>query len=574
MIILKKIFSFLARVVLPRITIVGIDIQDKHMVSIAVMRKGISVQTLNAITHQVPEEAIENGIMRQPAVLRGVIEAILRALPSRFGSSPDPIFVLSVPPHHLYTETIFLPPMNKHDLTEAVQLKIENALPWPTNETYVDWQVFETPHPEKIGVFIAAIEKSALDSYLQVFMENDFKIGACEFHLVSLSRFLTAQATKPFIFILIDEDGIEFSIFFNNTLIAHHHHPLSNSTSSTGLTLSSNSFDTTPSTPLRTSQDKSGQVPSIPRPDSLLSQNVSPSSETTDGRNMTSAALPSQNATAGTAGQMGQANSLEAEQTKTDNITSILETKVRQLMNYAEENLGLSAEQIFVLNTAQYQSAQEVIQNVSGISVQVFGPPLNFDPKTLIAHGAALRPYESTDASINLVPSELGGRYRENLFLKIVDFWTDIFFAYALIVLIVLASTFLFFRTQYQTIHQNDKLTAATDNMAITPETKTLIEEASSFNTLGATFKKDALTRRKIGERLKIILQEARYSGLTFQNARSVERGVITASFLAPTRDVALSFVHSLEQAGFVATIPLDQLAGEKNIQLSMNIKY
>ncbi len=550
MAILKIISSFLARVVLPRITIVGIDIQDKHMVSIAVMRKGISVQTLNAVTHPVPEEAIENGEMRQPAVLRGVLETILRALPSRFGSAPDPIFVLSVPPHHLYTETIFLPPMNKRDLTEAIQLKIENALPWPTNETYVDWQMFETPHPEKIGVFIAAIKKSALDSYLQVFMENDFKIGACEFHLVSLSRFLTAQATKPFIFILLDEDGIEFSIFFNNMLIAHHHHPFSNSTASRpeGEARSAGAA-------LQTSSQPSQNAPQP-------SQNAPPSSETTDGHSTAGTAQPSQSY----GGQAGQA--------KQDNITSILEAKVRQLMNYAEGNLGLSAEQIFVLNTAQYQSVQEVIQNVSGISVQVFGPPLNFDPKTLIAHGAALRPYESTEASINLVPSELGGRYRENLFLKIVDFWTNIFFAYAFIVLIVLSSTFLFFRTQYQALRQNDKLAATTENMAITPETKTLIEEAISFNALAATFKKNVLTRRTIGERLKLVLQEARRSGLTFQNARSIERGTITASLLASTRDAALSFVRSLEQAGLTVTIPLDQLAREKDIQLSVNIKY
>lgn len=53
-------------------------------------------------------------------------------------------------------------------------------------------------------------------------MEEGWRVGVCEFHIISLARFISKEQAHSFIFVLIDEDGAEFAVFANDSLIVHH----------------------------------------------------------------------------------------------------------------------------------------------------------------------------------------------------------------------------------------------------------------------------------------------------------------------------------------------------------------
>lgn len=220
---LLAFFQLLSRVVLPRVVVIGIDIQDEHMIAVASARTGNTTKPIASAIVALPASAIEDGEVRNRSALSSGIKELIAALPPALFKplKGEPIVIISVPPHHVYSETTMFPLMDEKDLQNAVQLKIETALPWPVAETYYDWRRVPVKDPKRIGIFIAAVSKKSLDEYLTAFAEAGRHVAGCEFHLVSMGRFL-ANEPVPFVFILRDEDGVEFGVFNHGKLIGHY----------------------------------------------------------------------------------------------------------------------------------------------------------------------------------------------------------------------------------------------------------------------------------------------------------------------------------------------------------------
>lgn len=216
-------FKFISKLVLPKIITVGIDIQDRHLVAVANSRIRSRNEVIASGVYELSEDAIENGELKNPETVRKAIKDFIAKIPSgRFKSSSERIFVLSIPPHHLYTETAFFPLMSDAELAEAIHLKIETSLPWPVDQAYFDWLVIPASGQKQIGVFIAAISRQVLNEYLKIFLEEKWVVGACEFHMLSLAKFINPNYFKSFLFALIDEDGIEFSVFSGGKILTHY----------------------------------------------------------------------------------------------------------------------------------------------------------------------------------------------------------------------------------------------------------------------------------------------------------------------------------------------------------------
>jgi hypothetical protein len=217
---LGKLLKRISRITLPRIVVIGVDIQDRHVLGVATLRHEGEVKLLHSEVFEIPEDAIENGELKRPEVLDVIVQKLVDAVPQgRWWKDNEPIFVLSIPPERLYTETLFFPSMNDIELEEAIRLKLETSLPWPQNSAYVDWVVMRMS--DRVGVFLAAMAKSVLDQYFRVFLDKGLRVGACEFHLFSLIRFVGTEDAQSFIFVLIDEDGFEFGIFALGGILGH-----------------------------------------------------------------------------------------------------------------------------------------------------------------------------------------------------------------------------------------------------------------------------------------------------------------------------------------------------------------
>jgi len=211
----------MARIVLPRITVVGIDIQDRHIAAVASLRQLERGAQIASGIEEVPEAAIDDGRIIIVEPVAKAIHTLVQSIPiSRLKN--EPVLVVSLPPHHIYTETALFPLMNERDLQEAVNLRLETSLPWPKAEIYVDWKRINIGDPKRIAVFVSAVHKPLFDQYLDIFIKGKWRVAAAEFHLISLARLIKVTTADPFIFILIDEDGAEFAIFYQGTMISHY----------------------------------------------------------------------------------------------------------------------------------------------------------------------------------------------------------------------------------------------------------------------------------------------------------------------------------------------------------------
>jgi len=224
---ISSLFKLISRIALPKIIVVGIDIQDRHLFGVATLRiRGIT-KIVASGSYELSEDAIEGGELRRSEMIQAAIQSLLASIPgSRWHTSHEPIFVLSLPPQHLYSEVAFFPVADDRELEEAVHLKLETSLPWPVQDSYVDTGAIKKKSGDERGVFIAAIAKPILDQYLRPFFLHGWRVGAAEFHLFSLVRFIAPHYAKSFIFILIDEDGIEFAAFAFQTIMLHYLQPI------------------------------------------------------------------------------------------------------------------------------------------------------------------------------------------------------------------------------------------------------------------------------------------------------------------------------------------------------------
>jgi len=219
-----KVLKFISNIVLPQIIVVGLDIEEDQIAGVARTNKyGVSTVVATNV-FPLSKGAIVNGELKNPDELKEAVKALIKKIPTgekELGAANEPIFVLSIPPNHLYTETVIIPSMSDEDLLQSVNLKIETSLPWPKDQSYSDWNKVAIDEERGVGAFIAGTSKPILDQYFKVFLENGWKVGACEFHLFSLARVINSAGEKPFIFVLIGEGGVELAVYAFGSIISH-----------------------------------------------------------------------------------------------------------------------------------------------------------------------------------------------------------------------------------------------------------------------------------------------------------------------------------------------------------------
>ncbi|MEK7146716.1 MAG: hypothetical protein AAB772_00485 [Patescibacteria group bacterium] len=478
-------FKLISKLVLPKIITIGIDIQDRHLIAVATSQLGNKNGVIASGVYELSDDAIENGELKNSATIRKAVRDFVVKIPGgRFKSSSEHIFILSIPPHHLYTETAFFPLMSEAELNEAIHLKIETSLPWPVDQAYVDWLAMPASGQKQIGVFIAAVSRQVLNEYLKIFLEEKWMVGACEFHMLSLSKFINPSYFKSFLFALIDEDGIEFSVFSNGKILTHY------------------------------------------------LQGVSSNEE----------------------------------------VKKILEDKINHLINYIKGSFGIAVERVFIFDRINSEYVLTNIQEKTGIPAQALTPSPHLDPRLFIAQGASLRSYGPIESSLNLLPPEFGGRYRENLFLKTLSLWFKIFSVFGFTLIFAFTGALVFLLSQQSFFaKENAGLDSLFEQQLAKAEP--LIKKAEHFNKLSAAVK--AVSSRSMsGFRLAIAKKEAEKNGLIFIDARLVGPRQIAISLVAPTRESALEFEKALKSNGAFLDVnfPIAELSPEQNLNIHITL--
>lgn len=114
----------------------------------------------------------------------------------------------SLPVSFTYSRVVNLPPMEDKDLKEAVRLEVEQSIPVPYEELYVDYESADNPKDNTLEVLIVAAPKKIVDSYEVLFNALGLELVLLETTINSVARIVSHADSTDTPTLIIDFGSI------------------------------------------------------------------------------------------------------------------------------------------------------------------------------------------------------------------------------------------------------------------------------------------------------------------------------------------------------------------------------
>lgn len=108
----------------------------------------------------------------------------------RIGKLPSNHVVLGIPTDKTYTRTFSIPNKNLKNLKEAINLEIEQYIPIPSSQLYIDYNIIEKDS-EATTIQICAVPKTVADSCANAAKQAGLEVIMIEPGINSIARLLT-----------------------------------------------------------------------------------------------------------------------------------------------------------------------------------------------------------------------------------------------------------------------------------------------------------------------------------------------------------------------------------------------
>lgn len=157
--------------------------------------------------------AVDNGVIVDPDTVKQSLEPLLENIV--IGNLTTDRVIASIPMAYIYSRILELTGVEEEDLTEAVELEAQQYVPLDNEDIYLDYAVLEQPEEGKIRVFMVAVPKTVVDSYLELFADLDLEIYGTEPSLLAIMRAIknTHQDEKPKIIIDFGSQSSDLAIY-------------------------------------------------------------------------------------------------------------------------------------------------------------------------------------------------------------------------------------------------------------------------------------------------------------------------------------------------------------------------
>lgn len=138
-----------------------------------------------------PAEAIADGVIINPSEMAKAIRPLLTNM--TYGGITSRRVATGLPAGKVFTRTLQLPHMNSSDLAAAIHYEVEQYVPVPVNDLYVDFEIINTVKAiagkdGHIDVLMVAAPRAIVDSYIKLFDELNLQIGAIETSMAAAVR--------------------------------------------------------------------------------------------------------------------------------------------------------------------------------------------------------------------------------------------------------------------------------------------------------------------------------------------------------------------------------------------------
>lgn len=160
----------------------GLDISDKSVKVVKMKKDGGGLRPVYFASETIEPGLIVNGSIENKEALVVVFQKIKEKHKLEF-------VTVSLPEEKAYVFNVLLP-MEVKNIREALELQIEEHVPFPSDHVIFDYEILETHKNGKIIVSVSAISKQVAEDYANVLTEAGITPFAFEIEAHSLSRAL------------------------------------------------------------------------------------------------------------------------------------------------------------------------------------------------------------------------------------------------------------------------------------------------------------------------------------------------------------------------------------------------
>lgn len=183
----------------------GLDFSDLSLRVVNLKKKGRFFSLASWGETKIEPGIIKQGEIMNQEVLSDIIKNSLINLKGEKLKIKN--VVASLPEKHAFLEVIKMPKMEKKELNTAVPFEVENYIPFPVEEVYLDFEVVPPLNgysKKSIDVLIAAIPKNIVDPYVYCLKRAGLSLQALEIESQSISRALIKSQVSSSPVLLVD----------------------------------------------------------------------------------------------------------------------------------------------------------------------------------------------------------------------------------------------------------------------------------------------------------------------------------------------------------------------------------
>jgi len=197
----------------------GFDIGTHNIKVVQLHKAGHKTEVQGYGTAYFPPESVVEGIVSDPAALAKAVKPLLHKL--SYGKLTSNRVVTGLPSAKLFTRTLELPPMSGGDLNQAIAYEVEQYVPVPVTDLYIDHEVVNTTSGKDghMDVVMTAAPRAIVDSYLKLFDELKLEVGAIEAGMTAVVRALLHSGDAGGSTLVVDIGSISSDLTIYDTYI-------------------------------------------------------------------------------------------------------------------------------------------------------------------------------------------------------------------------------------------------------------------------------------------------------------------------------------------------------------------
>ncbi len=207
----------------------GLDISDSSLkiIKLEKERRGFSVSSFNSM--EIKRGVVEIGIIKDEKTLAKIIKSAYEKAKGK--KIQTKYVVASLPEEESFLQVIQMPRMSPEELKSAVIFEVENYIPLPIDQVYLDFQAIAPIKDglDHIDVLVVATPKHVVNSYVSCLKSAGLIPLILESESQSTIRALVKDETSecPLVALDLGENKTDFIVFAGRSIRFTHSIPIS-----------------------------------------------------------------------------------------------------------------------------------------------------------------------------------------------------------------------------------------------------------------------------------------------------------------------------------------------------------